>query len=82
MEKHLRRTVLDHLPQDVWKKLDEPHMITSPDVNKFVFCKALEEVQLLQEGDGQQAHSKGSCLIARYETVQSMLSEGKMELLM
>lgn len=73
----MRRTVLDHLPQDVWKKLDEPHMITSPDLNKFVFCKALEEVQL-QEGQ----HAKGSCLIARYETVQPLLSEGKMELLM
>lgn len=46
LEKHYRRTVLNHLPKEAWKKLDEPEMIDSPDLEKFVFCRVLETVQI------------------------------------
>ena len=43
LEKHYRRTVLDHLPKEAWKKLDEPEMIDSPNLEQFVFCRVLDE---------------------------------------
>mmetsp|Transcript_25625 Transcript_25625/g.36126 ORF Transcript_25625/g.36126 Transcript_25625/m.36126 type:complete len:356 (+) Transcript_25625:133-1200(+) len=46
LERHLRRTVLDHFPKEAWKKLDEPEMIDSPDLDEFVFCKVLETVEI------------------------------------
>lgn len=46
LEKHYRRTVLNHLPKEAWKKLDEPEMIDSPDLEQFVFCRVLETVQI------------------------------------
>ncbi|KAL7546770.1 hypothetical protein ACHAWF_010104 [Thalassiosira exigua] len=46
LEKHLRRTVLNQLPKEAWKKLDEPEMIDSPDLEQFVFCRVLETVNI------------------------------------
>ena len=77
MEKHFFRTVLNHMPKEAWKKLDEPDMIETPDFNRFVFCKTIEDVEI-----GEQYHGKGSCLIARYEAVQKLVMEEKMELLL
>mmetsp|Transcript_2120 Transcript_2120/g.3129 ORF Transcript_2120/g.3129 Transcript_2120/m.3129 type:complete len:283 (+) Transcript_2120:86-934(+) len=90
LEKHFKRTVLDHLPKDAWKKLDDPGMIDSPDLNKFVFCRVLHErveIDNTLEGEEKddmniQEHQQGACLIVRYGAIKSLLSEEKVELLM
>lgn len=90
LEKHFKRTVLDHMPKDAWKKLDDPGMIDSPDLNKFVFCRVLDEsveIDNTLEGEEKddmniQEHQQGACLIVRYGAIKSLLSEEKVELLM
>mmetsp|Transcript_14774 Transcript_14774/g.32105 ORF Transcript_14774/g.32105 Transcript_14774/m.32105 type:complete len:323 (+) Transcript_14774:148-1116(+) len=51
LEKHYRRTVLNHLPKEAWKKLDEPEMIDSPDLEQFIFCRVIETVQIDVTGE-------------------------------
>ncbi len=46
LEKYHRRTVLNHLPKEAYRKLDEPEMIDAPDLEQFVFCRVLETVQI------------------------------------
>ena len=46
LEKHYERTVLNHMPAKPWKKLDDPEMIDSPDLEQFVFCRALEPIEI------------------------------------
>lgn len=92
LEKHLRRTVLDHLPKEAWKKLDEPEMIDTPNLDEFVFCKVLETVEIDnhdqkgndddEEDEGIQEHKAGSCLIARYSAIQELILKGKIEMLL
>jgi len=96
LEKHLRRTVLNHMPRDSLKKLDEPEMIDSPDLDEYVFCKIMENVVIGDETsgineeddenfdgmDGPQEYAAGSSLIARYDLVKDLVLEGKIELLL
>lgn len=98
LEKHYRRTVLNHLPKEAWKKLDEPEMIDSPDLEQFVFCRVVETVQIdvrgelsaLNEdldnedefGDNIQEHAAGSYLIVMYKQIRDLVLDGKVELLM
>ena len=51
LEKHYKRTVLNHLPKEAWKKLDEPEMIDSPALEQFVFCRVVENVQIDVSGE-------------------------------
>ena len=53
LEKHYRRTVLDHLPKEAWKKLDEPDMIDSPDLEQFVFCRVVDTVSIDVSGESK-----------------------------
>lgn len=83
------RTVLDHLPQDVWKNLDEPGMIDEPDLETYVFIKTKENVSILvgndDDGDDEpmlQQHEAGSCLIVRYNLIRDLFMDDKVELLM
>ena len=46
LKRHYRRSVLDHLPKDAWKRLDKPEMIDSPNLKQFVFCRVVETVQI------------------------------------
>ncbi len=39
----MRRSVLDQIPKDLWKKLDEPHMIERPNLDNYVFCEVVHE---------------------------------------
>lgn len=86
LERHLRRTVLDHLPKDAWKKLDEPEMIDSPNLDEFVFCKVLESVEIDNSMPGEESdidkHAEGTCLIVRYSAIQQLVLEGKIEMLL
>ena len=51
IEKHLHRTVLNHMPAEGWKKLDDKEMIDSPDLEQFVFCRALEPIEIDVSGE-------------------------------
>jgi GINS complex subunit 4 len=46
VEKHYQRTVLNHMPAEAWRRLDDPEMIDSPDLEQFVFCRALEPIEI------------------------------------
>lgn len=94
LEGHFHRTVLDHLPKDAWKKLDQPEMIDFPNMDQFVFCKVLETLEIdnydpLGEeededlgGSNIQEYQADSCLIARYSAIRDLVLEGKIELLL
>lgn len=85
MESHLNRTVLDHFPQDVWKKLDAPEMIDEPDLDTYVFCKVKDDVAIdngTVDRPNLQQHSEGTCLIVRYNKIRELLLEERVELLM
>ena len=96
LRKHHHRTVLQHLPKEAWKKLDEPEMIDGPNLERFVFCRVLEPIviDLRRENnndenneeedliDSIQEHGEGACLIVMYETVREFVLDGKVELLM
>ena len=95
MEKHYRRTVLNHLPKEAWKILDEPEMIDSPNLEEFVFCRVLEPIQIDISGDNNedddggdelidtiQEHAEGACLIVMYKSIREFVLNGKVELLM
>lgn len=51
IEKHFHRTVLNHMPAEGWKKLDDKEMIDSPDLEQFVFCRTLEPIEIDVSGD-------------------------------
>ena len=51
IEKNYQRTVLNHMPAEGWKKLDDPEMIDSPDLEQFVFCRALEPIEIDVSGE-------------------------------
>jgi hypothetical protein len=85
LERHLNRTVLDHFPQDVWKKLDDPEMIDEPDLDTYVFIKTRENVVIdsgTEDNPGLQQHAAGTCLIVLYKRIRDLLLEEKVELLM
>ena len=85
MERHLRTTVLDHFPQDVWRKLDEPEMIDEPTLDTHVFIKAKETVDInmgTKENPVLRQHPEGSCIIVQYSWIRDLFLEGKVELLM
>jgi hypothetical protein len=42
IERHFRRKVTGHFPQEIWKKLDEPEMIDAPDLDTYVFIRTKE----------------------------------------
>ena len=46
VERHLSRTVLNQMPKEAWRKLNEPDMIDRPDLDAYVFCRVLETVEV------------------------------------
>ena len=84
IEGHFRRTVLDHFPQDAWKKLDEPDMIDRPDLGTYVFVRIKESVEInsgTEDVPDIQRHEAGTCLIVRYHRIQHLLRQGQLELM-
>ena len=83
LEGHLRATVLDHFPQDVFKQLDEPEMIDEPDLETYIFIRCKEDVLIDNATDNTQPdwHEKGTVLIVRYSRIRELLLENKVELL-
>eukprot|EP00573_Skeletonema_grethae_P004339 CAMPEP_0201693866 /NCGR_PEP_ID=MMETSP0578-20130828/6319_1 /ASSEMBLY_ACC=CAM_ASM_000663 /TAXON_ID=267565 /ORGANISM="Skeletonema grethea, Strain CCMP 1804" /LENGTH=301 /DNA_ID=CAMNT_0048179465 /DNA_START=64 /DNA_END=969 /DNA_ORIENTATION=- len=59
LEKHYQRTVLNHMPAEGWKKLDDPEMIDSPDLEQFVFCRALEPIEIDVSGEPNALNDGG-----------------------
>ena len=91
LDRHFSRTVLDHLPKEMWRVLDEPEMIDRPNLDQFVFCRIKETVEIdnfdplgqeEQDDLNIQEHVVGSCLIARYSAIQDLMFQGKIELVM
>lgn len=79
----MRRTVLDHFPQDVFKQLDEPDMIDEPDLDTYVFIRCMEDVLIDNANDKSppEMQEKGSVLIVRYSRIRDLFLEHKVELL-
>lgn len=91
LDRHFSRTVLDHLPKEMWRVLDEPEMIDRPNLDQFVFCRTKDTVEVdnfdplgQEEQDDMniQEHVVGACLIARYSAIRDLVFQGKIELLM
>jgi hypothetical protein len=78
LEKHLCVTVLDHIPNNVWKTLDRPEMVDEPDLSCYVFARVHEE-PIFAAGENFEA---GTCVIAPYDKLRPFLLERKVELLM
>jgi len=93
-ESHMRRSVLDYIPKDLWKKLDEPEMIDRPNIDNYVFCEVVHEEGVVinnhkgleideeEETEPERHYDAGSFLFARYAVIRDLVFEGKIELLM
>ena len=93
MERHLHRTVLQHLPRS-FRGIDKEEMIDRPNLDEFVFCHVLEMVTI-ETGDDEDVmgdsydgdeenlheHAAGTSLIVRYRTIKDLVDEGKVVLL-
>jgi DNA replication complex GINS protein SLD5 C-terminus len=57
LEGHLQQTVTNHFPQEAWKALDEPHMITPPStwLQGYVFCHVKESCTIDIGGSGMSS---------------------------
>lgn len=75
VEKHLNRTVLDHFPQDVWKKLDEDEMIDEPDLDCHVLIRTKAEVTISND-----TYDEGTILIIPYNRVKGLMQKREIEL--
>lgn len=73
LEDHLRRTVLDHIPE-AWQALDEGHMIDTPNYSQYHFWMVQERIDA--EGDQEE----GTCLVAKYKDMRDFMRQGKVEL--
>mmetsp|Transcript_4641 Transcript_4641/g.8903 ORF Transcript_4641/g.8903 Transcript_4641/m.8903 type:complete len:304 (+) Transcript_4641:60-971(+) len=89
---HLERTVTDHFPKELWKRIDESDMIPRPDLDTFVFCKVIDEegivlndykgMDSLSQDENEQHKSAGDTLFVRFQTIRDFVEQGKVELLM
>jgi hypothetical protein len=85
LERHLNRTVLEHFPQQAWKKLDEPEMIDEPDLGAYVFIKTKENVAFdngTADNPDLQQFAEGTCLIVRYNRIRELFLNNQVEFLM
>lgn len=91
-ESHMRRSVTNHIPKDAWKKLDDNGMIDSPDLNCYVFAKVVSEESVLidknfgldssEESQNPDIFESGDHIFVRYASIQDLILENKVELLM
>jgi GINS complex subunit 4 len=92
-EAHMRRSVTNHIPKDVFKKLDEDYMIERPDLDSYVFAEIVsEEVEIdnyyglnisddEEEGRYQRFQQEDKIFV-RYRCIRDLILAGKVELLM
>jgi DNA replication complex GINS protein SLD5 C-terminus len=61
LEGHLQQTVTNHFPQEAWKALDEPHMISPPAawLEGYVFCHVNESCTI-DNGGGESGSVGGT----------------------
>lgn len=73
VEKHFNRTVLDHFPQEAWKKLpiEEPNLDYT-----YVFVKCREPTKI-----DKDELERGDSLIVQYSKVRDSLRDGDLQLL-
>lgn len=96
LEKYLHKQVLNHFPKgDMMRKLDDPEMVDSPNLEEYIFCKIIENCLITEEPppsndddeeedqEGMpQEYSTGSCLVVKYKLVRDLIMEGKVSLLL
>lgn len=86
---HLEQTVTNHLPPQFKSLTDEGSlgsvsMIPRPNLNKYVFIKAKEDigdVEIVDGPEGVQTINKDDIFAVIYEPVEHLLLDGKIELL-
>ena len=89
MSGHLEQTVTNHLPPQFKSLTDEGSlgsvsMIPRPNLNKYVFIKAKEDigdVEIVDGPEGVQTINKDDIFAVIYEPVEHLLLDGKIELL-
>ena len=75
LEDHLRRTVLDRIPE-AWQNLDDPHMVDTPDYDAYHFWLVKEPIAIRD----MEQQDEGTCLVARYSDMVEAFREGSVEL--
>lgn len=81
-DSHVKRSFVDQLPPHL-RGLEEPEMISRPNLDQAVFCRVLGEVGEFQFERGEDAivMREGNIFITRYSIVKDLLEDGKVELL-
>lgn len=78
------------MPKEAWRRLDEPDMIESPNLDEFVFCRVLETVEINnhdplgreeQDEFDTREYKADTSLIVRYGAIRELVLDGKIELL-
>eukprot|EP00775_Hariotina_reticulata_P007437 gene7437-7646_t len=83
--RHLKASVLDELPHhyaSLVKRYEaeaDKKLLDKPDLNKYVFCKVLQDCGQVADGpDGQTAElRKGDMMVIKYTTVAALVQAGQ-----
>ena len=86
---HLEQTVTNHLPKQFQSLTDEGSlgsvsMIPHPNLNKYVFIKAKEDigdVEIVDGPEGVQTINKDDVFAVIYEPIEHLLLDNKIELI-
>lgn len=94
-EEHMRRSVTNHFPKDIWKSLDSNQMIERPDLDTYVFAEIVSEdaveidnycgLNINEEEETEEryrSYEPGDKLFLRYRCIRELILQGKVELLM
>ena len=82
-EEHVSDIALNHMPE-MLRQLDAPEMVTSPDLDHFVFCQNLEDLgQLNIDSKGLESiqmdqHDRH---VLRYRVIQPFLAQDQVKLI-
>jgi hypothetical protein len=68
--------VLQHFRQSVWKSLDTPGMIDTPDLDSYIFCRTLLPHAI------DQVDEVNATMIVPFRSIQNALEKNKVELIM
>ena len=90
-KQHMETTTTSHFPQTVWKTLDDPEMIPSPNLDTFCWVRVVDEVTLSpsswtqteyedEDDDELDVYHKGDKLILPYRAAKPLIEQGQMEL--
>lgn len=82
-EAHFRASALDQL-DDRLRSLDEPEMISEPNMGEWVFCRVLKDQEDFIPADAPTSEpitmNRGDSLVIKYSAIRSLLADGAVEL--